>query len=147
MRDDALTLAEQIRQHAGVFDGNFVGEVREDEAHLQITWLALDAALDHHAADAKTLGERRVARDHLAGIAIKHDVLARGPDPPRHRRGHPAQDAEYHVQTFTARRHCASLAAMASARTTFSRAAFSERRAAHRFQSRTTPVIPKQGHT
>ena len=35
VRDDALTLAEQVGQHAGVLDRDLVGEVGEHEAHLR----------------------------------------------------------------------------------------------------------------
>src|SRR5580693_2561836 len=39
VRDDALALAEQVRQHARVLDRNLVREVREHEAHLQVAGL------------------------------------------------------------------------------------------------------------
>src|SRR5258708_15229904 len=147
MRNDALALAKQIRQHAGVFDGNLMSKVREHKAYPQITRLAIDAALHHHAADAKALGERRLAFDDLRGIEIKHDVLARCHDGEGHRGGDPAEDAEHHEQAFTPRRHGASLAAMARARAARILAAARRRRAAPTFQTSTMPANPRQGTT
>jgi hypothetical protein len=91
VRDDTLTFAKQIGQHAGVFDRNLVREIGEHESHLQIAGLARDAALDDHAADAKALGGRRLAGRHLARVVIEHDVLARGHDRERHRGGDAAE--------------------------------------------------------
>ena len=65
--DDALTLAEQIRQDALVFDSHVVDKVRGHEIHRQTVLLLLDRAVLDHAADPEQRARFNFAVRHLRG--------------------------------------------------------------------------------
>jgi hypothetical protein len=62
LRDDALSLAEEVRQDALVGDGHVLVGVGDDEAQGHAVGLALQRSLLDHAADAEALAPAALRR-------------------------------------------------------------------------------------
>src|SRR6185312_9340196 len=109
VRDDALPLPKEVRQHPRIDDRHRMLEVRHLEAHLQASRRALHAALLHHTAEPEMLIAVDLARGDLRGNEIKSDVLAeRGErECTRDTDAHQNSDHEKHA-TFARSHACVS---------------------------------------
>ena len=59
VRDDALVLAEQVRDHPRISDRHIALEIRDHELHLQAPGGPSDRSRPHHASQTEAFIERR----------------------------------------------------------------------------------------
>jgi hypothetical protein len=141
-RDDALALAEQVRQDAGVAHRTLLRVIGQDEVDFHAAWLARQAAILHQAADADGAGTWRFAGVHLRGAVVIEQVLVEGlqckggGDADA---GHDGNDGDH---ALLSRCHDDLSRASSLRRRAAVWASASERRAAHQFQSRIRAVRP-----
>src|ERR1700716_678709 len=105
MRDDAGSLAKQVRQYAGIADRHVVTEVSHDEAHFEAPGSAGPAALWHHSAEPDALARRHLAGGDLGWIKEKGDVLAKGAERECAGDTHAAHDTEHQDHAALSSRH------------------------------------------
>ena len=75
VRDNPLSFAKQVRQHAVVADGQFVLHVGQVELHFQFAVVTAYAVLYHQAANPKVLAFGCFAGIGIADFHVKHHVF------------------------------------------------------------------------
>src|SRR5579862_7033454 len=101
----ARAFAEKVRQHTVVNDGDIVAEIGDDEVHLETPRRALQAALDHHAAEPEPLTRGYVTGGDFTRIEKERHVLPQSAQRERAGDGDTRNDTDNQHHSAPPRRH------------------------------------------
>ena len=141
-RNDALSFAEQVRQHARVADALLVRIVGQREAHFEAARLALEAAVLDQPAHAERAGARRLARLDLGRAVVIQQVLLERLQREGGGDADAGEDSHHRDHAFLTWGHVRCSLSIVMRRRALACCSASMRRAAHQLASSTTAVRP-----